>query len=209
MILTKVEILDLMNTDIADPKSLYISTILSEDQIGDDTINIRLGTYFLIFQNTSIECVRLSDLDIKHIADYQAIVHIPLGEEIIIPPNTLILGISLEYIKMPNCVYGEVGTRSSWGRLGLVIATAINIHQNFRGCLTLELVNHGNIPLALSPGIEIGQLVLHKLTREINTEYKFTGKYTGCVKPEFTRIYEEQTIIKRLREISRTYHSQF
>jgi dCTP deaminase len=208
MILTKNDINERMSYDISDHRSLHISPLLNKGQIGNDTIDIRLGTYFMIFQQTSIDCIKLSNVE-RQLSHYQNIVHIPLGEEIIIPPQTLILGTSLEYIKLPSAVYGEVGTRSSWGRLGLVIATAVNIHPNFRGCLTLELVNHGIIPIALSPGVEIGQLVLHQLTTEIIPSKKFYGKYLGCVMPEFTKIFEEHETINRLKKISGKYHGQF
>ena len=54
--------------------------------------------------------------------------------------------------------------KSSWGRRGLIIATAIAVHPHFTGCLTLELANVGEVTIALSPGIRICQLSLHQLT---------------------------------------------
>ena len=51
--------------------------------------------------------------------------------------------------------------RSSWGRLGLVIATATMIQPGFHGTITLELTNVGNVPLVLLPGTRIAQLVFH------------------------------------------------
>lgn len=51
--------------------------------------------------------------------------------------------------------------RSSWGREGLVIATATGVHPGYSGILTLELTNLGEIPLRLYPGIAIAQLFVH------------------------------------------------
>lgn len=53
--------------------------------------------------------------------------------------------------------------RSSWGRRGLTIATATGVHPGFTGCLTLELANLGDIPIAIRPGMTIGQLFLHNV----------------------------------------------
>jgi dCTP deaminase len=53
--------------------------------------------------------------------------------------------------------------KSSWGRRGLIIATATGVHPGFKGCLTLELSNVGQLPIELKPGIEICQLFFHSV----------------------------------------------
>jgi dCTP deaminase len=53
--------------------------------------------------------------------------------------------------------------RSSFGRLGLIIATAIGVHPHFFGALTLELRNLGEAPVRLYPGQTIAQLFFHEL----------------------------------------------
>ena len=50
--------------------------------------------------------------------------------------------------------------KSTWGRDGLIIATAIGVHPNFSGILTLEISNVGEIPIYLYPGLAIAQLFL-------------------------------------------------
>ncbi|MCP4306415.1 MAG: dCTP deaminase, partial [bacterium] len=54
---------------------------------------------------------------------------------------------------------GQVLGRSSWGRLGLVVATAVTVHPGFRGCLTLEIQNLGSAPIRLVAGVRIAQLM--------------------------------------------------
>jgi len=49
------------------------------------------------------------------------------------------------------------------GRRGLIIATAAGVHPGFTGCLTLELTNVGEIPIAIKPGMTICQLFLHEV----------------------------------------------
>jgi dCTP deaminase len=85
--------------------------------------------------------------------------------------------------------------RSSWGRLGLIIATATVIHPGFKGCITLELVNHGDIPIELYPGCFICQLVLHEVQPPQKKPYE--GKYSGWVgptSPEFSKIYKDKDL---------------
>ena len=52
--------------------------------------------------------------------------------------------------------------RSSLARCGLNIATATTVHPHFTGCLTLELANMGEVPLA-RPGMLICQLVFFQV----------------------------------------------
>jgi dCTP deaminase len=60
-------------------------------------------------------------------------------------------------------VAGYVVGKSSLGRRGLIIATATGVHPGFTGCLTLELTNVGEIPVAIQPGMRICQLFLHRV----------------------------------------------
>ncbi|MGX9390543.1 dCTP deaminase domain-containing protein [Nitrobacteraceae bacterium UC4449_H16] len=49
----------------------------------------------------------------------------------------------------------------TWGRLGMIVATAVGIHPGFAGSLTLELRNLGGAPITLYPGQTIAQLFFH------------------------------------------------
>lgn len=209
-ILSGSEIEDLIKKDVSDPESLIITPLLNKGkQIGSDGVDIRLGTYFIVHSRTTVPCIKFGPKrSPESIAEVQSKIHIPLGQQIIIQPSTFVLGSTLEYIKLPYNLYGGVGSRSSWGRLGLVIATAINIHPYFRGCLTLELVNHGNIPIALTPGALIGQLILHRISKAPKEEKELTGKYPGSTRPEFSKIFEEYKTVKDLQKISDEYHAE-
>jgi dCTP deaminase len=91
--------------------------------------------------------------------------YIPMGRGIVIHPHQFILATTLEYIRLPYDLMSYVVGRSTWGRLGLIVATAIGIHSLFAGSLTLELRNLGETPLKLYPGEAIAQLFFHS-TRE-------------------------------------------
>lgn len=66
---------------------------------------------------------------------------------------------------IPPTLQGVVTTRSSWAREGLNIATATIVNPRYRGIVTLELANFGEIPIRLYPGLRIAQLALYALER--------------------------------------------
>jgi len=92
--------------------------------------------------------------------------HVCFGEDFILHPRSFVLGVTLEWLRFPSDLGGYVTGRSSWGRRGLVIATATGVHPGFTGCLTLELANLGDIPISIRPGMTVGQLFVHAVDSE-------------------------------------------
>jgi dCTP deaminase len=76
----------------------------------------------------------------------------------------------------------------------LIIATAAGVHPGFTGCLTLELSNVGEIPIAVKPGISICQLFLH-LTSQTDLADKST--FVGRRRPTLGKI-ELDDVYKKL-----------
>lgn len=115
----------------------------------------------------------------------------PLGDFLVVPAHQTILGATLEFIKLPNDVAGEILTKSSVARTFTVIETAPWIHPNYRGCLTLEIANGSNTPILLYPGRRIGQLVLMHVSDDEEQESgtptpdrPLNSTYFGPVFPE-------------------------
>jgi len=82
-----------------------------------------------------------------------------LRETFVLHPNELVLAATMEWFRLPHDIAGYVTSRSSWGRAGLVVATAVAVHPGFAGCITLELVNIGEVPFVLYPGLRVAQFV--------------------------------------------------
>jgi len=117
-------------------------------------------------------------------------------------PNQFIIGSTLEYIKLPNDVFAHIIGRSSWGRLGLIIATATLIHPGFAGVVTLELTNVGEVPISLFPGLRIAQISFHKCDFFLETDESEPGKYFGSTGPSFSEIYKDRDLVIIEREIN-------
>lgn len=177
------------------PAGLIISPLL---QIGSgDSVDLRLGNRFIVFRRTGI-----SSFDpIEELSDprsLQVFLELAWTDSFVLHPSEMVLGSTLEYIVTPAGIGGQVITRSSYGRLGLLSATAVQVHPHFHGCLTLELVNLSNIPLVLTPGERVTQLVTHKVPSEAAPVGK---KYSYSTGPEFSKVREDPdaTILRALR----------
>lgn len=159
------------------------------DQISSTSVDVRLGTEFVIFKRRNVSLLDpIADDITQKIGEYQERIYIPPGKKLYLHPRQFVLGCTLEYVSLPCDVLAYVTGRSSWGRLGLMIATATAIHPNYKGIITLELANLGDAPIALYPGIRVAQLIFHKCSK---TTIKKPSKYFMSVRPSFARVYEE------------------
>lgn len=163
---------------------------------GGSGLDLRLGTRFIVFRRTATASFDpLGEVDDPRAI--QVFVELSLKERFVLHPGEVVLGSTLEYLAIPDDLSGQVITRSSYGRLGLLSATAVQVHPAFRGCLTLELVNLSNIPITLTPGERIAQLVLWK-TKSVAAS---TKKYTHPIGPQFSMVREdgEADTLRKLR----------
>jgi len=193
-VLAKKEIKKYLDKDF--PNKLVITPLLNPgDQIGSASVDVRIGNEFLIIQRSNLPAIDPGiETNIEtDIGKYQQRVRIGFGERFILHPGQFVLGCTLEYISLPKKLTAQVEGRSSWGRLGLIIATATPIAPSFKGVLTLELLNGGLAPLILYPGVKIGQLVISELTSEVEPKM---SRYMYPTGPQFSRIYEDDDIHK-------------
>jgi len=153
-------------------------------------LDLRLGTRFIVFKRTGTAAFDPLDEGDDPRA-VQVFVEVSRRERFVLHPQEVVLGATLEYLSIPDDLSGQVITRSSYGRLGLLSATAVQIHPGFRGCLTLELVNLSTIPITLTPGERVAQLVLWKSSTVGST----VEKYTYPIGPEFSRVRSDSEAI--------------
>lgn len=162
----------LRETDLA--KRLVISPLLDEDEQlkqGQAAVDIRLGFHFCLVTASlfgAIDDFEDKTTETKSFRNLYRRAYVPFGSSIIIHPHQFMLAQTLEYLRLPTDLMAYVVGRSTWGRLGLIVATAIGIHPSFAGNLTFELRNLGETPLALYPGQTIGQLFIHTVVDEAN-----------------------------------------
>ena len=205
-ILTGEEIHRRIHTSRLHEKIFVTPLIDKNQQIGPVSLDVRLGTEFIVFRRTKyslIDVLRDEGSSVeRRIGEYQEKIFVQIGKHLVLHPQQLVLGSTLEYVRLPNDLIAEVIGRSSWGRAGLLIATATLVGPGFAGVITLELTNEGDAPIALYPGARIAQLVFHKLiTKEKIKPRLLTTKYIGATGPSFSKLHEDKDwkVIKKLR----------
>jgi dCTP deaminase len=127
------------------------------------SIDLRLGRWFATLRPNKLSLLDVHNVnDMPHNEGRMTKQHyVPFGERFVLHPGKFVLGATLEWLKLPSGLGGFVGGKSSWGRRGLIIETASGIHPGFSGCLTLEITNLGEVPIAIVPGMPICQVVFH------------------------------------------------
>jgi len=197
---------------------LIISPLLDEDEQakqGQAAIDVRLGFNFCLVLASafgSITEFQRNSQDPAFSKLYRR-EFCPFGSCIVIHPHQFILAQTLEYIRLPSDLMAYVAGRSTWGRLGLIVATAVGIHPGFAGNLTLELRNLGETPLTLYPGQTIAQLFFHHVTDQDMKPSKEKAKraqYVGTVDMIPRQISSKATsraikkLIKRFEKYARS-----
>ena len=202
MILQDGALRDWMRRDRPIDERLCITPLLSEDQIGPASVDLRLGSKFI-----SLRRPETSGID--PVADQtgpaQSTMHVRFGNAMWLQPQQFVLGATLEFVRLPPNLAAFVVGRSSWGRLGLVVATAIMVQPGFAGSLTLELANEGDTPIRLYPGLRVAQLVL--LATQGMAEHSYnplTSTYSFPTGPEYPRAAWRQDELEAIDHMSQT-----
>ena len=184
--LSREEILDHLAQE-----RLFITPLLEQSQIGGGSVDLRLGFNFILHRRANIPALdsMMSGSAAKS-EKYQERITLGRRRELHLHPGEFVLGATLEYIALPDFLSAYVTSRSSWGRAGLVIATAISVAPGFRGIITLELSNLGVAPLVLRPGVRIAQIMFD----QTKSTKPYGGRYRCPTLPEFGKIHMDHDL---------------
>lgn len=154
---------------LLDPLSgMGITPLIDPDQIGDVGVDLRLGPDFVVMRRATevaaFDPARVDEIG-QRVRNYQDYLRRPPGSAFYLHPGEFAIARSLEYLTLPDDISAQVGGRSSWGRLGLVIQTAPLIQPKFQGTVTLELANVGTVPIVLYVGLRVAQVMFFEVTR--------------------------------------------
>lgn len=176
MYLTKTEIRKLY-----DENELIIRPLLSDDQFGEVTLDLRLGTDFLVsIQGREPFIDATGNPNSRPIHSFFQDTKRLLGEEFYLHPHQTVLCSSLEYIKIPDDIFITLSTRSSYNRLGISLNSIVQ--PGYCGCISLELTNNNNNPIKLLVGASIIQARFFKLN-EPTQYFNRNRKYSCQVRP--------------------------
>jgi dCTP deaminase len=152
-------------------------------QVQPASIDLRLGRSFLKIDENSLDSLSL-DTELPYIRIEK--------DEIVIPPHSFLLATTVEFIRIPTNVTAFVEGRSSIGRMGLFIQNAGWVDPGFEGTITLELFNANRLPLRLSAGRRICQIVFAFMDKATRTPY--AGKYQGQRGTVGSRVFKDREV---------------
>ncbi len=151
-------------------------------QIGTTSVDIRLGSSFQIFTPNQYEIVDFTQKESERYTTSSKRIDLDFMESIVIAPGQFMLGHSMEYVKLPNTICGNLEGRSSFARLGIEIhMTAGFIDPGFEGVITFEIYNSGPSAVRLFPGMRIGQLRFESNSHPTCPYSKHDVKYKGLL----------------------------
>lgn len=156
------------------PGDLSVSPLLSAKQIGAASIDLRMGNVVLMVRARGSSHVDPALAKGSPAAEDHArqVVYqqkheryeLPFKSAFLLHPGALALVPTLEWVTVPVDLVGAVTARSTWAREGLSIATATLIEPGYKGIVTLELANLGEIPIKLYPGLQLAQISFNGVT---------------------------------------------
>src|ERR671921_2395184 len=145
-----------------------------EAMVQPSSIDVRLDRFFRVFNNA-----RYTHIDPAQQQDDLTTLVEPDGDDpFVLHPGEFVLGSTLEVVTLPDDLVARLEGKSSLGRLGLLIhSTAGFVDAGWSGHLTLELSNVANLPIAIYPGMKIGQISFLQMSSE--AEHPYGSDETG------------------------------
>lgn len=141
---------------------------LKEKDIQPASVDVRLGSHFRIFRNSSHAYIDPE----KEQPDLTEEIIVPDDQAFILHPGQFALGTTFEKVTLPDDILGKLEGKSTLGRLGLMIhSTAGYVDPGWSGELTLELSNVATLPIRLRPQMRIGQLSFERMTSPVERPY--------------------------------------
>lgn len=172
----------------------------NDEDIQPASIDLHLDKSFRVFRNNrygfidpSVDQPGLTELEV-----------VSGAEPFMLHPSEFVLGQTLERISVGSALLGRLDGKSSLGRLGLLIhSTAGYVDPGWVGNLTLELGNVASLPIALYPGMKIGQISFHRMSSPVERPYgsaALHSRYQGQSEPTASAIHVDFDAVRRATE---------
>ena len=162
---------------------------LGDGCIQPSSVDLHVDRWFRVFRNDTTPFI-----DPKRAQeDLTELVEVDDDSAFILHPGEFVLGSTRERVALGTDLVARLEGKSSLGRLGLLIhSTAGFVDAGWDGHLTLELSNVANLPIAIYPGMKIGQISFLQMTTEAEQPYgsdATASKYKGQQGPTPSRYY--------------------
>ncbi len=134
--------------------------------------DIRIADEFKIFTNVFSAIVDPKDFDPRSMVDFK-------GDVCIIPPNSFVLGRTIEYFRIPRGVLTVCLGKSTYARCGLIV-NVTPFEPEWEGYVTMEISNTTPLPAKIYANEGIAQVLFFEADEECTLSYADKkGKYQG------------------------------
>lgn len=151
-----------------DEKKLKFDPKVSNDDIAQVSVDLRLGRKFSKFKETAPKHIAAINVTDSLWAAKELWEDLEVGSYFL-RPGEFVLAETLETVTIPNDLVGLVEGRSSWARVGIMLhLTAPKIDPGFIGVIALEMYNFGKYTVELRAEIDKpAQLILARITSSL------------------------------------------
>ncbi len=154
-------------------------TPFEDGQVSDGVVSFGLSSYgydlriadeFKIFTNVRCSVVDPKDFDVKSFVDFK-------GPVCVVPPNSFVLGRTVEYLKIPRNVLTICLGKSTYARCGIIV-NVTPFEPEWEGHATLEISNTTPLPARVYANEGIAQVVFFESDEQCERSYADRkGKY--------------------------------
>jgi len=167
MILSDVEIKEAIKKG-----DLVFEPELARDQIGAASVDLTLSGDFWVFKREYVG----KKLDLTKI-DFRKATEKVVAERMELKPAELVLGRTIEKIRVAPDLMGTLEGRSTYARMGLAVhVTSALVQPGSDNRQVLEIVNMSPNTLIIHKGMRISQVVFSQLGKKTSKPYAKFGK---------------------------------
>jgi dCTP deaminase len=151
----------------------------SKDQVREGVISYGISSYgydmrisdeFKIFTNINTTIIDPKGINGKSFSNFK-------GEVCIVPPNSFVLGRSIEYFRIPRDILVICFGKSTYARCGIVV-NVTPLEPEWEGYVTIEISNTAPLPAKIYANEGIAQLLFIEGSEVCNISYADkAGKY--------------------------------
>lgn len=136
--------------------------------------DVRLARNFKIFSNVTSVIIDPLDPSDGFLTDW-------IGDYCVIPPNSYILGHTVESFNIPDDILAICTGKSTYARLGAIV-NVTPIEPGFKGQVVIEIANCTTLPLKIYAGMGIAQFMFFKGDLPCDVSYAMrNGKYQNQI----------------------------
>jgi dCTP deaminase len=154
------------------------------------SVDLRLGSHLRRYKLPARGSATVPVIDPRN-ADPALWQLIPIPDTgYVLEPGGFALGTTMEVVQLPDDIAGLAMGRSSIGRSGLAVEIAGLVDPGFQGEITMELANMAPLPMRLTTGMPIGQIVYFRTSSPVTRVYgdpALRSRYQGQQGPTAPR----------------------